>query len=335
MDKIRLGRTNLNVTRISFGALPIQRCTMEEAGPVLNAALDAGINFVDTARAYTDSEVKIGEHISSRRGEYYLATKSFGRDKATMAKDIDISLANMRTDHIDLYQIHNLQRREDFETVMAPGGALEALKEAQAAGKIRHIGVTGHSIPLVTEAARTGEFSTVQVPFNFIETKALEELIPLAKSMDIGVIAMKPLGGGQVKSYSLALKYLYEQGDTVAIPGMDEIAHINENLAVTKNFTPLTAAEKQILADEAKELGNSFCRRCGYCKPCTVGIDIPTVFIWYLQYTRYGLKGPMGSRYNGLKVKASDCTQCGVCEKRCPYDLPIRERMKTIAAEMG
>lgn len=149
---------------------------MDEAGPVLAAALDAGINFFDNARAYTDSEAKFGRYLSPRRREFYMATKSMARDKAGMAKDIDISLATMNTDYIDIYQVHHLRRREDLDRVMAPGGALEALKDAQAAGKIGHIGVTGHNIDLLVEAISSNEFSTVQVPFNCIETKALEVL---------------------------------------------------------------------------------------------------------------------------------------------------------------
>ncbi|HWR41387.1 MAG TPA: aldo/keto reductase [Patescibacteria group bacterium] len=334
MDKIKLGRTEMNVSAISFGALPMQRCTMEEAGQVLHAALDAGINFIDTARAYTDSEAKIGEHLASRRQDYYLATKSMVRDKASMARDVDISLATMKTEYIDLYQIHNIKTRKDLDAVLAPGGALEALKEAQQAGKIRHIGVTGHSIELLLEALKTNEFSTVQVPFNFIETKANEELFPLARSMNIGCIAMKPLGGGQVESYGLALRFIMEQR-VVAIPGMDEVRHVAENVAADKEFVPLTAEEREILKQEAESLGSSFCRRCGYCMPCTAGIDIPQIFIFYLQYTHYGMTQAIPGRYANMSAKASDCVECGECEARCPYDLPIMQRMKHIAADLG
>ncbi|MBP1764600.1 MAG: yhdN 5, partial [Firmicutes bacterium] len=158
MKKRVLGKTGLEVTEISFGGLPMQRCTMEEAGPVLKAALDAGINFIDTARAYTDSEEKIGRHLAGRRQEFYLASKSMARDRDKMAKDVDLSLEMMRTNYIDLYQIHNIKKREDLDAVLAPGGALEALKEAKAAGKIGHIGITGHSISLLVEGIRTGEF---------------------------------------------------------------------------------------------------------------------------------------------------------------------------------
>ncbi|MEG6585338.1 aldo/keto reductase [Dendrosporobacter sp. 1207_IL3150] len=335
MEKRRLGRTGLDVTVISFGALPIQRHTMEDAGPVLNAALDAGINFIDTARAYSDSEEKIGQHISSRRSEYYLATKSMSRDKSSMAKDIETSLTNMRTDYIDIYQIHNIKERKDFEAVMAPGGALEALKEAQAAGKIGHIGVTGHSLPLLIEAVKTNEFSTVQVPFNFIETGALDELFPLAESLDVGRIVMKPLGGGQVRSIDLALRFLLEHNITVAIPGMDKVEHIAQNIAPAKKFHPLTIEEKNILKDEAQQIGPNFCRRCGYCMPCAAEIDIPQMFIFHLQYAFYGLKEAIPKRYAAMKAKASACIDCGVCETRCPYDLPIRDRLKQVAQDLG
>ncbi|HWQ60822.1 MAG TPA: aldo/keto reductase, partial [Negativicutes bacterium] len=287
MEKRLLGRTGLEVTAIAFGGLPMQRCTLDEAGPVLHAALDAGINFIDTARAYTDSEEKIGRHIAARRREYYLATKSMARNKAGMANHIDISLATMKTDYIDLYQIHNIKARQDLDAVLAPGGALEALQEAQQAGKIRFIGVTGHNHDLLVEAIRTDQFSTVQAPFNCVETKPLAELFPLAKKMNIGTIVMKPLGGGQLTKIDLALRFILEHDVSTIIPGMDDVRHVAENLAALTNYRPLTAAERAELQREAEEIGPNFCRRCGYCLPCSQGIDIPTMFVFHLQYTRY------------------------------------------------
>ena len=335
MEKRRLGRTGMEVTCIGFGALPMQRCTMDEAGEVLHAALDSGINFIDTARAYTDSEEKIGQNISSRRSEYYLATKSVKRDKQGMAEDIDTSLRLMKTDYIDLYQIHNVKKRAEFERVMGPGGALEALKEAQAAGKIRFIGITGHNYDLLLEAIKTNEFSTVQAPFNAVESKPLEQLFPLAKEMDIGRIVMKPLGGGQFENKVLALRYILGHDITVAIPGMDHPDHVKENLSAAEPFLPLSEAEKAVLDAEVAQLGKNFCRRCGYCMPCAQGIDIPLTFIIHLQYTRYGMKTVGADKYGKLPAKASDCIECGLCEERCPYDLPIRARLKEIAQEMG
>ncbi|SMC87380.1 aldo/keto reductase [Sporomusa malonica] len=335
MEKRRLGRTGLMVTPISFGALPVQRCTMEEAGQVLNAALDAGINFLDTARAYTDSEEKIGICIASRRNEYYLATKSMARTKAAMTADVDTSLTTMKTEYIDLYQLHNVKSEAEWELVMAPGGALEALKEAKEAGKIRHIGITGHNMDMLIKAVKTGEFSTVQVPFNCVEQGALRELFPVAKAMDVGIIVMKPLGGGLISEVELALRFVLQHDGLVAIPGMDRVEHLEQNLAPTKDFKPLNAEETATLTAEAEVLGPGFCRRCGYCMPCVAGIDIPATFILHHQYTRYDMKAAIPMRYKGLGVKASACVECGECESRCPYNLPIRERMKQVAKDLG
>jgi len=335
MEKRKLGRTGLEVTSLGFGALPIQRCDMQEAGEVLNAALDSGINFVDTARAYTDSEEKIGASIAGRRKEFILASKSLQRTYEGMAADIDKSLKLMKTGYIDLYQVHNVKRREELETVLAPGGALEALQAAKVAGKIGHIGFTGHSIELLIEAISTGNFATVQVPFNIVETGALERLFPLAKEMDIGRIVMKPLGGGLLPLKNLALRYILENDVTVAIPGMDKIEHVTQNVAAVQPFVPLSKEERAELTREAELIGKDFCRRCGYCLPCTQGIDIPTTFIFHHQYRNYGMKDIIPGRYAAFPAKASDCIECGVCETRCPYDIPIMKRMKKIAEDLG
>ena len=332
--KRRLGRTNLSIPAVSFGGLPLQRCTMAEAGLVLNALLDQGINFIDTGRAYTDSEEKIGRYLKTRRQEFYLATKSMARDKAGMAKDIDLSLAKLQTDYIDLYQIHNVKTRQDLDAVLAPGGALEALQEAQQQHKIHHIGVTGHSVALLTEAIQTGHFSTVQVPFNFIEQDPLKELFPLAKKLDIGIIVMKPLGGGQITQTDLALRWILSHEISAAIPGMDSVEQIKKNFIALSDYHPLVAAEIDSLAKESVEIGPNFCRRCGYCMPCAVNIDIPQTFIFHLQYTRYGLTEATPKRYAAMPTKASDCIDCGICETRCPYDLPIRAKLKQAAADL-
>lgn len=335
MEKRRLGRTGLLVTPISFGALPMQRCTMDEAGEVLSAALAAGINFFDTARAYTDSEAKIGRYLASRRSEFYLATKSMARTKTAMAADIATSLATMQTEYIDIYQMHNVKTEQEWEAVMAPDGALAALQEAKAAGKIRHIGITGHNVDMLIRAVKTGEFSTVQVPFNCVEQRAMNDLFPLARSHDVGIIVMKPLGGGLIDHVDLALRFVLQQDGVVAIPGMDRVEHVTENLSAAQNFKPLNPEEVAKLAAISAELGSNFCRRCGYCMPCAVGIDIPQMFIFHLQYTRYGLKTAIPERYKGSKVKASACIECGECETRCPYNLPIRERIKQVARDLG
>ncbi len=334
MQKRRLGRTDMIVTAVSFGALPIQRCTIDEAGPILKYALEKGINFIDTARAYTDSEEKIGTHISSLRDKFYLATKSMARSAQAMQKDIDLSLQMMKTDCIDLYQIHNIKKKEELEQVLGKEGALEALLESKKNGKIRFIGITGHNVELLIEAIKTNLFDTVQVPYNIVEQKAAEELFPLARKLDMGIIVMKPLGGGQLEQMELSLRFILQEKDVVTIPGMDKIHHIDENIVAANPVRDLTTEEKAKIEQEASIVGKNFCRRCGYCLPCAVGIDIPQVFIFRLQYNRYGLKNTIPTRYAGLKVKASACIGCGICEKRCPYDLPIRMWLKDMAEKL-
>lgn len=334
MKKRTLGMTGMEVTEIGFGALPLQRCTMEEAGVVLNAVLDAGINFIDTARGYTDSEEKIGTHISQRRGEYYLATKTIQRTREGAERELAASLANLKTDYIDLYQFHNVKYQSHLDAILAEGGAYEAAVEAKKQGKIRHIGITGHDPALMAKAIRTGLFETVQVPFNFIEQKALEELIPLANEMNVGIIIMKPLGGGQISQKSRSLRFILSHPISVAIPGMDEVAQITENIAAA-DAPPLMQAELDEMQQEADRLGPNFCRRCAYCAPCTVGIDIAQCFIFHLQYTVYGMQDSIPARYAGLDVKASACIDCGICETRCPYDIPIRQRLREVARDLG
>ena len=334
MEKRRLGRTELMVTAISFGALPIQRCSMEEAGPVLKAALDKGINFFDTARAYTDSEEKIGRHIAKDRGRYYLASKSLSRDKQGLKQDLDTSLSNMKTDYLDLYQIHNIKNTEELNSVLAPGGALEGLLEEQQKGRVRFIGVTGHNYGALAEAVSGGRFDTVQAPYNIVEQQAAESLFPLARRLDMGLIAMKPLGGGQLEQIQSALRFVLEQEALVAIPGMDRLEHLEENLIVAEQPRPLSTQERAALEEEARIAGKSFCRRCGYCLPCPVGLNIPQIFIFRLQYNRYGMTGSTPGRYAQLPVKASACIKCGICENRCPYNLPVREWMAEMAEKL-
>lgn len=328
LPKRILGRTKLEVSAISLGALPLQRCTFPEAQEVLTTALAQGINFIDTARAYTDSEQKIGQFLSSRRNEFFLATKSMARSYQAMCQDIDTSLAELQTNYIDLYQIHNAKLATDLQQVLAPEGALKALKEAKLAGKIGHIGITGHSVEILKQAVQTGEFDTVQVPYNFIEQTAAQELFPLARAQNMGIIIMKPLGGGQISQVELSLRFILQQPDVVLIPGMDTAAQVQQNLQVLQPYQSLTASELAKLQAEADIVGKTFCRRCGYCLPCVKGIDIPQIFIFKIQYERYGLKAAIPQRYNNLAVKASACIGCGVCEKRCPYDIPIRQRLQ-------
>lgn len=330
-----LGRTGLKVSEIGFGGIPIQRVSHQEAAVVINRAIDLGINFFDTARGYTDSEEKLGAVLRERRDEVIIATKSMARTKEEMAADIQKSLETMGVDHIDLYQLHNVKDRESLEKVLGENGALAALKEAKEKGLIRHIGVTGHLKSYLIEMMKTCEVETVQFPFNPVEGDDVQELLETAKKTDIGVIVMKPLAGGAFKNPNLSLRYILQHPVSVVIPGMDSVEQVEENAAVGNNPLQLSPEERETLEEEVARLGSTFCRRCEYCQPCPQGIDIPMVFLLDGYHQRYDLKEWARQRYEGLKVKADVCQECGECEEKCPYNLPIRRMLKEAAARLG
>lgn len=334
MELRELGRTGLKVSAIGLGGIPVQRISFSEAQKVIEAAIDRGINFIDTARGYTDSETKFGKVLPKWRDKVIIATKSMARTKDEMANEIEKSLTDLGLDYIDLYQLHNVKDDASLAKVLAPGGALEALREAQNSGKVRFVGITGHIPTILVKALRTGEFDTVQFPFNPIETSGSTDLLPLAGELNIGTIAMKPFAGGAIKSAVPSLRYILARGFSTVIPGMDDISQIEENVKAGINPAPLTAEEEEELMKETGRLGAGFCRRCEYCQPCPKGIDIPLVFLLDGYWTRYDLKDWAVDRYKPLKVKASECLDCGECESRCPYQLPIREMLKSAAANL-
>lgn len=332
MDRVVLGKTGLSISKVGFGGIPIQRITQEEVCQLMKRVADAGINFIDTAKGYTVSEKYLGCALEGMRDQFVLATKSMSRTKEAMAADIASSLEALKTDYIDLYQCHN-PSMEQLDTILAPGGALEALMEAKEAGRIGHIGLTAHSVEVFRRALDLPWVETIMFPYNIVEFQA-EELIKECQKRNIGFICMKPLAGGAIENGTLALRYILSNpGVTVAIPGMYSEKEVAENVAAADNTAPLTAEEQQEIAHIREELGTNFCRRCNYCAPCTVGIAIPSVFLFAGYLERYGLADWAKERYATLPVKADACIQCGACEPRCPYHLPIREMLKKCAAE--
>ena len=329
-----LGKTGLKISRLGFGGIPIQKIDAEGTKALIGDMIGAGVNFIDTARGYTVSEEYLGYALEGVRDKFVLATKSMARTKEAMAKDIDISLNNLRTNYIDLYQVHN-PGAKDLEQVTAPGGALEALLEAKAAGKIGHIGITLHSVELFREAIELDWVETVMFPYNIVETQG-EELIAKCAEKNIGFICMKPLAGGAIEDAEIAIRFIVSNpAVTVVIPGMADAAEIAQNVKSTSDTSPLTDAELEKIAEIKNSLGTNFCRRCNYCQPCTAGINISGVFLFEGYYSRYDLKDWALSRYSSMPKTASDCIDCGVCETRCPYNLPIREMLKKAAEVMG
>ncbi len=334
MEYVTLGKTGLKVSRVGLGGIPIQRIDAEAAKKLLDAVEAAGINYIDSARGYSVSEELIGQAIEGRREKFVLATKTMSRDKEGMARDIEISLKNFRTDYIDLYQVHNPSLQQ-LEQICAPGGALEALMEARAAGKIGHTGLTAHSPEVFERALELDWVETVMFPYNIVETQAAE-LMERARKRDVGFINMKSLSGGAIEDARLAIRFAAANPNvTVVLPGMYSPEEVEENVAAASDPSPLSVEELEKVEKLRRELGSVFCRRCGYCAPCTVGIDIPNNFVFHGYLSRYGLADWAKGRYGALTAHASDCVGCGACEERCPYQLPIREMLKKVAADFG
>ena len=329
-----LGKTGLRISRLGFGGIPIQRINAEKTKTLICHLQQAGINYIDTARGYTVSEEYLGYALEGIRDKFVLATKSMARTREEMERDIATSMKNLRTDYIELYQIHN-PSADELEQVQQPGGALEALQQAKKDGRIGHIGLTLHAVELFEKAIRYDWVETIMFPYNIVETQA-EELIKECARRNIGFIAMKPLAGGAIDDATLAIRFLAANEDvTVAIPGMAEPTEVVQNAAAMADTSPLSADEKQRMQAIRDGLGTQFCRRCNYCAPCSAGIPISAVFLMEGYYSRYDLKDWAVKRYEGLAGHASDCIDCGVCETRCPYNLPIRQMLKNAVNTFG
>lgn len=336
MKYVTLGRTGLSCSAVSFGGIPIQRSDAANTLAVVNKMDELGINFIDTARGYTVSEEYLGSALEGRRDRFILATKSMSRTYDEITKDIETSLRNLRTDHIDLYQLHNIPVN-DLEKILSENGAYKALADAQAAGKIGHIGATTHSLDVLKQITdeHSELFETLMFPYNIIETQG-HEVLGVARNKGIGTIAMKPLAGGNLDDWRLALRFIAASGVCdISIPGMGSPEEVDLNASVADDFSPLTEEETERCKNIRQELGSHFCRRCGYCAPCTAGIDIPSNFLMANYLRRYGLADWAKARYAGFSRHASDCVQCRLCEFRCPYHLPIRKMLAQVASDFG
>ncbi len=325
METIRLGKTNMMISKLGFGSIPIQRVSTDEAVAVVKRCLDLGITFLDTANAYTTSEERIGKAISGHQEKLILATKTHSRDRKGIERTLKLSLEHLGVKSIDLYQFHGVSSFESLEKVLAPNGALDVVKEAQRKGLVKHIGITSHSMDVAKEAVKSDRFETIMFPFNFIACEAAAELLPLTREHDVGFIAMKPLAGGMLDNVTIAFKYLLQFPDVVPIPGIEKIHEIEEIAQVLAGLWQMTEAEQRELQQLRDELGTKFCRRCDYCQPCTEEIPISTVMVSISFAKRLPPERFFSGRIAEAMEKAADCTECGECEERCPYHLPIRE----------
>ena len=355
MQYRRLGRTELQVSVIGFGGIKLPNVEQAEADIALNRALDLGINYIDTARSYRDSERKIGRGIGHRRGEFYLATKTEARDAQGAERDLEMSLNELRIDGIDVYQLHNVSTEEAYRQIMAKGGALETVLNAKDQEIVSHVGITIHrALPVMRSAIESGAFETIVLAYSPIDQENVQaEIIPMAQEHDIGVVIMKPLSGGMLVTPRAVGEELIGpdtivQGSlwyvisndavSVTIPGMTCVREVEENAEVGTFESKMSRRQMYQLRQQIGELGQEFkygqvCLRCGYCQPCPNEVPIPEIFRGTDMYLNY----PEELRYLGLElyqsleVKADECMECGECLANCPADLDIPERLNTAA----
>ncbi len=318
MDQVTLGSTGITVNRNGFGALPIQRICQEDAVYLLKKAYAGGIRFFDTARAYTDSEEKVGEAFDGIRQNVYIATKTAAKNKDDLKRDLELSLRLLRTDYIDIYQFHNI------EFCPKPGdgsGLYEAMLEAKAQGKIRHIGITNHRLQVAREAIESGLYETLQFPFSYLSSEKDIELVTLCEKNNMGFIAMKSLAGGLINKSSAAYAYAAGFDHVLPIWGVQKENELDEFISYVTNPPVMTEAIKSIMDADKEELGGDFCRGCGYCMPCPAGIEINNCARISLMLRRAPSNFWLSKEWQTKMKKIDDCMHCNKCMEKCPYGL--------------
>ena len=323
MHKMRLGKTNLEVNKNGFGALPIQRRDMADSVEILRTAYENGIDFYDTAHFYTDSEEKMGNAFEDiDRESIYLASKTAAETPEDFWSDLETSLESLKTDYLDLYQFHNIS------FVPKEGDELfNAMLEAKDKGMVRHIGITTHKITHAHEAIDSGLYETLPYPFSYLSGDEEIELVEKCRQLDVGFIAMKAMGGGLIKNSKASFAFLNQFDNVLPIWGIQKLEELNEFLSYDDN-TILTDELKADIEKDKKELGENFCRGCGYCMPCPEEINVSLCARMSLWIRRFPTEPNMDERTQEIMKKTLDCTQCYSCVDKCPYDLDIPQLLK-------
>ncbi len=353
MDKRRLGRTNLQVSQVGFGGTWIGELSPDLAVAVVRYAFELGINYFDTAPLDGDSEVKIGIALEDVRDECVLATKTGSRTKKESLSDFQSSLKRLRTDHLDIIQLHGIDDEKTLAKAMSAEGSLQTCKEARKEGLVDFVGITGHKPRVLAKAVETGEFDTVLVPINVVTRQALEELLPKAKKHDVGVVVMKPLsaktsnlitclyqpslslisqepelkallGETNDEQVQSALRYVLAQDVSVVIPGLRSLHEVDVAAKTGTEYNGLTPQEQ----DRFHFSLDDSCRDCGECMPCPQQVNIAAVLRFHSFYAAYCLKDWAKKLYSGQEVKADKCSGCGLCEPKCPYKLQIKNMLR-------
>ena len=318
MDYVTLGRTEIKVCKNGFGALPIQRISFDSAKEILLHAYNNGINFFDTARFYTDSEEKIGYALSDVRDKIYIATKTAAQNADDFWKDLNTSLNNMKTDYIDIYQFHN----PSFCPKPNDGtGLYEAMLEAKAQGKIRFIGLTNHRLAVAQEAIDSGLYDTIQFPFCYLATDKDIAIVENCKKNNLGFIAMKGLSGGLITNSAAAYAFMAQYDNVLPIWGAQRMSERNEFMSYNTNPPSVTGEIKELIDNDRKMLAGEFCRGCGYCMPCPVGIEINNCARMSLLLRRSPSELQLTPAVQAKMKKIENCLHCNQCKSKCPYGL--------------
>jgi len=320
MEYTRLGRTNLKVSRTSFGCIPIQRISFEEARELLRKAYESGINFYDTARGYTDSEEKIGYAFSKIREKIILATKIRAENRDELMEKLKTSLSNLKTDYVDLLQIHNPQTLPDPHE---PKGIYRGLIEAKENGMAKHLGLTSHKLPLAIEGVKSQLYDTLQFPLCTLSTTEELELVHLCRDHDVGFIAMKALSGGMITNVASAFAFLRQYQNVIPIWGIEKQWQLNQFLELEKNPPPLDDDLQNIIKQDQAELTGAFCRGCEYCLPCPAEIPIPSATRVKFMLKRTALANILNQEWKEKMELINDCQECGHCQDNCPYELDV------------
>ena len=324
MEKVRLGRTEIIVGKNSFGALPIQRITKEEAAKLLRKAYDSGFNYFDTARNYTDSEEKMGYALSDVREKIIISTKTAAKNAEDFWKDLHTSLEKLKTDYIDIYQFHN----PPFCPKPGDGSGLyEAMLEAKEKGLIKHIGITNHRLAVAEEAVKSGLYETLQFPFSYLASEKDIALVKLCEEHDVGFICMKALAGGLITHSDVAYAYL-AQFPVAPIWGIQRESELDEFISYIDNPPSMNEEREAYIKKEHVELAGEFCRGCGYCMPCPMGIQINTCARMSLLLRRSPAAGHLSEKGQAMMKKIDDCINCGKCKAACPYGLDTPNLLK-------
>ena len=318
MSNVTLGRTHITVDKNGFGTLPVQRVTKEEAAVILRRAYEGGITFFDTARAYSDSEEKIGLALSGVRNHIYLATKTMASTPEGFWKDLETSLSLLKTDCIDIYQFHNppFCPRPGDES-----GLYDAALKAREQGKIRFIGITNHRLSVAQEAIQSGLYDTLQFPFCYLADEKDIALVEACREQDMGFIAMKSLTGGLITNAAAAYAYADQFDNVLPIWGIQRLSELEEFLSFIQDPPSMTGEIKALIDRDRKLLSGTFCRGCGYCMPCPAGIEINNCARMSLLLRRSPTASHLSPAGQEKMMKIKDCLHCGQCASKCPYGL--------------